>query len=164
MHRRQTRSSTLSISKTVKSVWMRFVPWRKNSERHWCVSLSMKKGWQKRPQTKCASRIGFMICASIVTVSIRVILMFDMLTFTVGSGDVEYRDAAIQTVEAIRQLHAKYPDVGSTLGLSNISFGLSASSRTVYLNSVFLHHCIEAGMTSRHHQRQTHRPSVQNVR
>lgn len=74
-------------------------------------------------------------------------LMFDMLTFTVGSGDVEYRDAAIQTLEAIRQLHAKYPDVGSTLGLSNISFGLSASSR-VYLNSVFLHHCIAAGMTS----------------
>ncbi|HEX5670026.1 MAG TPA: methionine synthase [Sulfuricurvum sp.] len=74
-------------------------------------------------------------------------LMFDMLTFTVGSGDLEYRDAAIQTLEAIRQLHAKYPDVGSTLGLSNISFGLSASSR-VYLNSVFLYHCIEAGMTS----------------
>lgn len=74
-------------------------------------------------------------------------LMFDMLTFTVGSGDVEYRDAAIQTLEAIRQLHAKYPEVGSTLGLSNISFGLSASSR-VYLNSVFLHHCIAAGMTS----------------
>lgn len=74
-------------------------------------------------------------------------LMFDMLTFTVGSGDLEYRDAAIQTLEAIRQLHAKYPEVGSTLGLSNISFGLSASSR-VYLNSVFLHHCIAAGMTS----------------
>ncbi len=74
-------------------------------------------------------------------------LIFDMLTFTVGSGDLEYRDAAVQTLEAIRQLHAKYPDVGSTLGLSNISFGLSASSR-VFLNSVFLHHCIQAGMTS----------------
>jgi 5-methyltetrahydrofolate--homocysteine methyltransferase len=74
-------------------------------------------------------------------------LMFDMLTFTVGSGDVEYRDAAIQTLEAIRQLHAKYPNVGSTLGLSNISFGLSANAR-VFLNSVFLHHCIQAGMTS----------------
>ncbi|WP_310439284.1 methionine synthase [Sulfuricurvum sp.] len=74
-------------------------------------------------------------------------LMFDMLTFTVGSGDLEYRDAAIQTLEAIRQLHAKYPNVGSTLGLSNISFGLSMNAR-VYLNSVFLHHCLEAGMTS----------------
>ncbi|MFA6145144.1 MAG: methionine synthase [Sulfurimonas sp.] len=74
-------------------------------------------------------------------------LMFDMLTFTVGSGDVEYRDAAVQTLEAIRQLHQKYPNVGSTLGLSNISFGLNINAR-VYLNSVFLHYCIQAGMTS----------------
>jgi len=74
-------------------------------------------------------------------------LIFDMLTFTVGSGDVEYRDAAVQTIEAIRELHAIYPNVGSALGLSNISFGLSANAR-VFLNSVFLHHCIEAGMTS----------------
>ncbi|KIM04463.1 MAG: 5-methyltetrahydrofolate--homocysteine methyltransferase [Sulfurovum sp. AS07-7] len=74
-------------------------------------------------------------------------LIFDMLTFTVGSGDVEYRDAAVQTLEAIRELHKRYPLVGSTLGLSNISFGLSMNAR-VYLNSVFLHHCIEAGMTS----------------
>ena len=74
-------------------------------------------------------------------------LIFDMLTFTVGSGDLEYRDAAIQTLEAIRELHIRHPEVGSTLGLSNISFGLSANAR-VYLNSVFLHHCIQAGMTS----------------
>ncbi|MBD3788843.1 MAG: methionine synthase [Campylobacterales bacterium] len=74
-------------------------------------------------------------------------LIFDMLTFTVGSGDVEYRDAAVQTLEAIRQLHKRHPQVGSTLGLSNISFGLSANAR-VFLNSVFLHHCIQAGMTS----------------
>jgi len=74
-------------------------------------------------------------------------LIFDMLTFTVGSGDLEYRDAAIQTLGAIRELHIRHPEVGSTLGLSNISFGLSANAR-VYLNSVFLHHCIQAGMTS----------------
>lgn len=74
-------------------------------------------------------------------------LIFDMLTFTVGSGDLEYRDAAIQTLEAIRQLHQRYPEVGSTLGLSNISFGLDKNAR-VFLNSVFLHHCIQAGMTS----------------
>ncbi len=74
-------------------------------------------------------------------------LIFDMLTFTVGSGDLEYRDAAIQTLEAIRELHKRHPEVGSTLGLSNISFGLSMNAR-VFLNSVFLHHCLEAGMTS----------------
>ncbi|WP_415407569.1 methionine synthase [Sulfurovum sp. CS9] len=74
-------------------------------------------------------------------------LIFDMLTFTVGSGDLEYRDAAIQTLEAIRELHIRHPEVGSTLGLSNISFGLAINARR-YLNSVFLHHCLEAGMTS----------------
>ncbi|UFH58724.1 methionine synthase [Sulfurovum mangrovi] len=74
-------------------------------------------------------------------------LIFDMLTFTVGSGDLEYRDAAIQTLEAIRELHKRHPEVGSTLGLSNISFGLDKNAR-VFLNSVFLHHCIQAGMTS----------------
>ncbi|MEA3433103.1 MAG: dihydropteroate synthase, partial [Campylobacterota bacterium] len=74
-------------------------------------------------------------------------LIFDMLTFTVGSGDLEYRDAAIQTLEAIRELHIRHPEVGSTLGLSNISFGLAINARR-YLNSVFLHHCLQAGMTS----------------
>ena len=74
-------------------------------------------------------------------------LIFDMLTFTVGSGDLEYRDAATQTLEAIRELHIRHPEVGSTLGLSNISFGLDKNAR-IFLNSVFLHHCIQAGMTS----------------
>jgi len=74
-------------------------------------------------------------------------LIFDVLTFTVGSGDLEYRDAAIQTLEAIRELHKRHPEVGSTLGLSNISFGLDANARR-YLNSVFLHHCLKAGLTT----------------
>jgi 5-methyltetrahydrofolate--homocysteine methyltransferase len=74
-------------------------------------------------------------------------LIFDMLTFTVGSGDLEYRYAAVETLEAIRELHKRHPEVGSTLGLSNISFGLDKNAR-IYLNSVFLHHCIQAGMTS----------------
>ncbi len=74
-------------------------------------------------------------------------LIFDTLTFTVGSGDLEYRDAAIQTLEAIRELHIRHPEVGSTLGLSNISFGLDVNARR-YLNSVFLHHCLQAGLTT----------------
>ena len=74
-------------------------------------------------------------------------LIFDMLAFTVGSGDLEYRDAAIQTRDAIEELHKRHPEVGSTLGLSNISFGLDKHAR-FFLNSVFLHHCIKAGMTS----------------
>jgi len=74
-------------------------------------------------------------------------LIFDVLTFTVGSGDEEYRDAAVHTIEAIRELVKIYPECGTTLGLSNISFGLDKNAR-VYLNSVFLHHCIQAGMSS----------------
>ncbi len=74
-------------------------------------------------------------------------LVFDLLTFTVGSGDEEYRDAAIMTIEAIRQLRLKHPEVGAILGLSNISFGLDKDARP-YLNSIFLDHCIKAGLTS----------------
>jgi len=74
-------------------------------------------------------------------------LIFDMLTFTVGSGDLEYRYSAVETINAIRELHRLYPEVGSTLGLSNISFGLAPNARR-FLNSIFLHHCLKAGMTS----------------
>ncbi len=74
-------------------------------------------------------------------------LVFDMLTFTVGSGDSEYFTAAIDTIEAIEEFHAAYPGAGFTLGVSNISFGLSKHSREV-LNSVFLHHAVKAGLSS----------------
>jgi len=74
-------------------------------------------------------------------------LIFDLLTFTIGSGDSEYYTAAIEVIEALKILHSKYPDVSSTSGLSNISFGLHKDSR-VFLNSVFLHHCVKAGMSS----------------
>lgn len=74
-------------------------------------------------------------------------LVFDLLTFTLGSGDEEYLDAGINTIEAIRELRKRHPEVGAILGLSNISFGLDKDARP-YLNSMFLHHCIEAGLTS----------------
>ncbi|NPA60321.1 MAG: methionine synthase [Epsilonproteobacteria bacterium] len=74
-------------------------------------------------------------------------LVFDVLTFTLASGDEEYLDAGVNTIEAIRLLRQKHPEVGAVLGLSNISFGLDKDARP-YLNSMFLHHCIEAGLTS----------------
>jgi 5-methyltetrahydrofolate--homocysteine methyltransferase len=74
-------------------------------------------------------------------------LIFDVLTFTVGSGDNEYRTAAIETIEAIKEINRLYPEVGTTLGLSNISFGLEKNAR-FYLNSVFLHHCLEVGLST----------------
>jgi 5-methyltetrahydrofolate--homocysteine methyltransferase len=74
-------------------------------------------------------------------------LVFDMLVFTIGSGDEEYFTAGIETIEAIREFTTMHPEVGTTLGLSNISFGLDKDAR-VYLNSIFLHHCVEAGLSS----------------
>lgn len=73
-------------------------------------------------------------------------LVFDLLTFTVGSGDSEYFTAAIETIEAIREFSKRHPEVGFVLGVSNISFGLAKHARE-YLNSVFLHHCVEAGLS-----------------
>ncbi|MBT3191262.1 MAG: dihydropteroate synthase [Verrucomicrobia bacterium] len=72
-------------------------------------------------------------------------LIFDPLTFTIGSGDETLRDAAIQTLEAIRGIKAALPGVLTVLGLSNISFGLPPHARKI-LNSVFLHEAIEAGL------------------
>ncbi|MFW2585797.1 methionine synthase [Aliarcobacter butzleri] len=74
-------------------------------------------------------------------------LVFDMLTFTIGSGDDEYRIAGIETLEAIREFEIRHPEVGTTLGLSNISFGLATNAR-IYLNSIYLDHCVKAGLTS----------------
>lgn len=73
-------------------------------------------------------------------------LVFDLLTFTIASGDAEYRLAAVETMDAIRELRSEYPNVGAVLGVSNVSFGLKGYSREL-LNSVFLHHAHKAGLT-----------------
>jgi len=72
-------------------------------------------------------------------------LIFDTLTFTLGSGDEEFRRAAMETIEAIRLIKVELPGVHTMLGVSNVSFGLSPQVRHV-LNSVFLHQAIEAGL------------------
>jgi len=74
-------------------------------------------------------------------------LLVDTLTFTLGTGQEESRRDGLATIEAIRVLSEKRPNVGTTLGLSNISFGLKPAIRVV-LNSVFLHECQQAGLTS----------------
>lgn len=72
-------------------------------------------------------------------------IFFDALTFTLGSGDEEFRTAGVETIEAIRQIKQRWPEVNTILGVSNISFGLKPPIRVV-LNSVFLHYAIEAGL------------------
>ncbi len=74
-------------------------------------------------------------------------ILIDCLTFTVATGQEESRKDGIETIEAIRQLKKRHPEVQTTLGLSNISFSLNPAARQV-LNSVFLHECQEAGLDS----------------
>jgi 5-methyltetrahydrofolate--homocysteine methyltransferase len=73
------------------------------------------------------------------------LLIFDCLTFTLTTGDEEWRPSAVETIEGIRRIKAEIPDVKTSLGVSNVSFGVSPGARAV-LNSVFLHHCVEAGL------------------
>ncbi len=74
-------------------------------------------------------------------------LLIDTLTFTICTGQEESRKDGIATIEAIRELKRRHPDVQTTLGLSNISFGLNPAARLV-LNSVFLDECVKAGLDS----------------
>jgi 5-methyltetrahydrofolate--homocysteine methyltransferase len=72
-------------------------------------------------------------------------LVFDALTFPLGSGQEDLRRDAIATIEAIRRIKAELPGVRTILGVSNVSFGLAPAARQV-LNSVFLHEAREAGL------------------
>ncbi|MEV7120531.1 methionine synthase [Kitasatospora griseola] len=74
-------------------------------------------------------------------------ILVDCLAFTLATGQEESRRDGIETIEAIRELKRRHPDVQTTLGLSNISFGLNPAARQV-VNSVFLHECVEAGLDS----------------
>ena len=74
-------------------------------------------------------------------------LVFDALTFPLSTGDDDLRGDGIATIEAIRRIKAELPGVYTTLGVSNVSFGLKPAARHV-LNSVFLHECVEAGLDS----------------
>ncbi|MFD1657992.1 methionine synthase [Streptomyces caeni] len=74
-------------------------------------------------------------------------ILVDCLTFTICTGQEESRKDGIATIEAIRELKRRHPDVQTTLGLSNISFGLNPAARIV-LNSVFLDECVKAGLDS----------------
>ncbi|AQP46046.1 methionine synthase [Tessaracoccus flavus] len=74
-------------------------------------------------------------------------ILVDCLTFPIATGQEETRRDGIETIEAIRELKQRYPGVRTTLGVSNVSFGLNPAARIV-LNSVFLHECVQAGLDS----------------
>ncbi|HVA34106.1 MAG TPA: methionine synthase, partial [Candidatus Baltobacteraceae bacterium] len=72
-------------------------------------------------------------------------LIFDDLTFTLATGEAEFLTSAVETIEGIREIKRELPGVLTSLGVSNVSFGLKPAARAA-LNSVFLHHCVEAGL------------------
>src|SRR6202789_2155684 len=74
-------------------------------------------------------------------------IILDCLTFPIATGQEETRRDGIETIEAIAELKRRHPTVPTTLGLSNVSFGLKPAARQV-LNSVFLHECVQAGLDS----------------
>jgi 5-methyltetrahydrofolate--homocysteine methyltransferase len=74
-------------------------------------------------------------------------IIVDALTFPIATGQEETRRDAIETIDAIRRLNEKYPGIHTTLGVSNVSFGLNPAARSV-LNSVFLHEATQAGLDS----------------
>jgi 5-methyltetrahydrofolate--homocysteine methyltransferase len=71
--------------------------------------------------------------------------IFDVLTFTLATGENEFLDAGKNTLEGIKLVKEKFPDCFTTLGLSNISFGLTPYARKI-LNSVFLYHAVKVGL------------------
>ncbi len=73
------------------------------------------------------------------------LLIFDPLTFTLTTGDDEWKPSAVETLEGIRKIKAELPGVLTSLGVSNVSFGVAPAARAV-LNSVFLHHAVDAGL------------------
>ncbi|HXA53857.1 MAG TPA: homocysteine S-methyltransferase family protein [Solirubrobacteraceae bacterium] len=73
------------------------------------------------------------------------LLIFDCLTFTLTTGDEEWRPSAVETIAGIKAIKEQIPGVNTSLGVSNVSFGVSPPARAV-LNSVFLHHCVQAGL------------------
>ncbi len=72
-------------------------------------------------------------------------LIFDTLTFTLATGDQDMANSAVETLDGIKLIKAELPGVLTSLGVSNVSFGLGEAARAV-LNSVFLYHCVEAGL------------------
>ena len=71
--------------------------------------------------------------------------IFDVLTFTIVTGDPELADAAKNTLDGIRLVKQKFPECFTVLGLSNVSFGVSPNARKI-INSIFLYHALQAGL------------------
>ncbi len=111
------------------------------------VALTIDEEGQARTR-EWKLRIANRLIARLTEAGVRVEdILIDMLTFPISTGQDEVRGDAVETIEAIRELKAQHPAVQTTLGVSNVSFGLNPAARQV-LNSVFLHEAVEAGLDS----------------
>ena len=111
------------------------------------VALTIDEEGQAR-STEWKLRVAERLIAALTGWGLRVEdIIVDCLTFPIATGQEETRRDAIETIEAIRQLTARHPGIHTTLGVSNVSFGLNPAARVV-LNSVFLHECVLAGLDS----------------
>lgn len=104
-------------------------------ERGMAVELEHKLEIVARIRTLCADKFGLLDGD----------VIYDALTFTVGSGEAKYRNAARNTLEAVRRIKQQYPGALTSLGVSNVSYGLAPESR-FYLNTVFLNLAVERGL------------------
>ncbi len=112
------------------------------------IALTIDEQGQARTADSKVAIAARLIEDLTVTWGIRVCdIIVDCLTFPIATGQEETRRDAIETIEAIREVKRRYPDVQTTLGVSNVSFGLNPAARAV-LNSVFLDECVRAGLDS----------------
>jgi 5-methyltetrahydrofolate--homocysteine methyltransferase len=98
-------------------------------------SLERKMQIVRRLHQTLVTEFGFRSCD----------LIFDALTFSIGSGDKELYDSAVLTLAAVEQISREFPEAFTMLGVSNVSFGLKPEAREV-LNSVFLHAAVDRGL------------------
>lgn len=102
------------------------------------------KGMAKTPQEKLDTAILLYETGKKYNLKIEQ-YVFDVLTFTLATGEEEFAEAGKNTLEGIRLVKKQFPESFTVLGLSNISFGLVPAARKI-LNSVFLHHAVKAGL------------------
>ena len=147
--RRASRSSTRSTSRTARSASSASCRWRAASARRWSSAASTRTSSRRRRSRASASsqiaQRSHRAAHRRSTASPPEDIIFDALVFPVGTGDENYIGSGVETIEGIRLIKQALPECKTILGVSNVSFGLPPAGREV-LNSVFLYHCVQAGL------------------
>jgi len=108
-----------------------------------CLAID-EKGMAKEAEEKIAIFKRFLQIADSLDFP-HELIFFDCLTFSLGTGEEESRNSAINSLKAIRELKTTYPEINTLMGVSNVSYGLKPKTRKI-LNSVFLNECLKYGL------------------